>query len=180
MGVYWSNLWGEKILISGIFSRGVMVGAAELMRLNRLQMLKESRGQQCKRPDSKRVHKQETLQAPQGTWLTAGSYPSPSFNIKSFLSFLLFLCNTTVCVKALPGNILPTFFSSILYLLNLLFPLPIWFKSTPLFYVSSLSCTLLSACGQCCAYSASSQWCLCVWITEEFIYWKHECKLMQD
>lgn len=43
-----------------------MVGAAELMRLNRLQMLKESRGQQCKRPDSKRVHKQETLQAPQG------------------------------------------------------------------------------------------------------------------
>lgn len=37
--------------IGGIFKRGVMVGALVLLTLNRLQMLKESRGQECKRPD---------------------------------------------------------------------------------------------------------------------------------
>lgn len=34
-----------------IFRRGVMVRALVFMMLNRLQMLKESRGQECKMPD---------------------------------------------------------------------------------------------------------------------------------
>lgn len=44
----------KKILILGIFKRGVMAGALVLLMLNRLQMLKESRGQECKRPDRER------------------------------------------------------------------------------------------------------------------------------
>lgn len=46
-----SFLPSEEILILGIFKRGVMAGALVLLMLNRLQMLKESRGQECKRPD---------------------------------------------------------------------------------------------------------------------------------
>lgn len=45
------NVNSEKILILGIFRRGVMAGALVLLMLNRLQMSKESRGQECKRPD---------------------------------------------------------------------------------------------------------------------------------
>lgn len=44
----------KKVLNLGIFKRGVMAGALALMMLNRLQMLKESRGQECKRPDRER------------------------------------------------------------------------------------------------------------------------------
>lgn len=59
------TLW--KVLVLGIFRRGVVVGALVFMMLNRLQMLKESRGQECKRPDreSERERKQETLLAPE-------------------------------------------------------------------------------------------------------------------
>ena len=49
----------EKVLNLGIFKRGVMAGALALMMLNRLQMLKESRGQECKRPDGERERERE-------------------------------------------------------------------------------------------------------------------------
>lgn len=49
----------EKVLILGIFRRGVMAGVLALMMLNRLQMLKERRGQECKRTDRQREKERE-------------------------------------------------------------------------------------------------------------------------
>lgn len=42
----------QKVPIRGIFKRSVTAVALVLLMLNRLQMLKERRGQECKRPDS--------------------------------------------------------------------------------------------------------------------------------
>lgn len=80
----------QKVPIRGIFKRGVTAVALVLLTLNRLQMLTERRGQECKRPDGGQGGSSErrTLpggpaeKEPAGMWLTAGLHPSPSFSIK--------------------------------------------------------------------------------------------------
>lgn len=65
----------------GIFRSGVMAGALVLQMLNRLQMLKESRGQQC--PDGqgrRRRGKVSTRPTPRG------GHDSPSGHIRLLLS----------------------------------------------------------------------------------------------
>ncbi|CAJ1059983.1 Hypothetical predicted protein [Xyrichtys novacula] len=87
-----------------------MAGALVLMILNRLQMLKEGRGQECKRPDRKTEQagetQEETLPAPQDPtgdvtnhWVTSVSF----FQHKVIPLFppLLDTC------QSLPGSSIP-------------------------------------------------------------------------
>lgn len=128
----------KKVLILGIFRRGVMAGALALMMLNRLQMLKESRGQECKRPDTHRERKRTRRGKSKQETLLALEDPTGDMTNRRVTSVSFFQHKVIPLFPPLPPQHYDTcqslswqqhsshpasFLLSIPYLLNLLFPL---------------------------------------------------------
>lgn len=152
----------------GIFKSGVMAGALVLLMLNRLQMLKESRGQQRpNREGRRRRGKVSTRRTPWGD-TTVRRVTSVSF-FQHKIAPLPFPSPTRRCVEAFPGSAPPTHPSLILsipYLLNALIHFHFHLSPAPPHHSWPVWKSLHN----------SEQSHLCVWNTLEYIYWKHECK----